>query len=466
MAGLSTYCHPSLGLGNVAQPEVVDVIDRIRACEAEADAAYDRLSAAQLSKRSLTMTLNELSGMGVDTDSLTEQIERVDASLLRAAQEYVRVKIASESRIDGLRQTLCDIPATQMPESPVDFQASELRSLPLASESLKLDSRYFAFDGDMQEDKLASIEKFVRSATNAAASGQGDLSRSVCDQISEQVANHHVCGTLILTASATHRNVHLFSPYVLDPDKAVSAWNTLHDEQIDTSDPQRVREALVRRSDDSLALITGAVYGSDFVGMAHFLQSDASSRGNMDDLKARLDEKLLLGGWLANASGGTGVDQAVLDDVRAFLSANSISCHISIVATGAIPTIKSNELTTCSYRLAEVGADSILSGADAADRQSIGSEAQAARQQALLGSIRNARIGSILREVSLSDEKKNNVLNMKTLIDAFDNYIASIGSTGEVVGIPVGFYIRRVTQAEIAHSWLRRHYPASRTEQK
>lgn len=456
MAELSAYCHPSLGLGNIAQPEVVDLLDAIRSYEAQTEAAHDRLEAAIGFRRSLSMTLNELSDMGVDTESVAGKIDEADRAVSEAAADYVATKLENEGAIGALKKTLGGIPATLMPESPLDLQASELSSLPLASESLKLTSRYFSFNGNLQEDKLASIEKFVRSSTDNVGARSGELSRSVCDQITDQVENHEVSGTLIITVSCTHRNVHLFAAPVIDPDKAVNAWNLLKADPIDTSDPRHVHEALAAPSDDFLPLVTGAVYGSSFIGMVHFLQSQADTMGNLDELKARLDKKLLTGGWLAHASGGMGVDHAMMDEVRAFLSTNSVSCHVSIVATGAIPTIKSNELKTSCSMLARPEKVKLPPPADTA---SVKSEAEEARQHALVNSIRNARIGSILSGMSKCDDEKNSILDMKTLVNALDNYIQAIGRKNETVGVPTSFFIHRLTKAEIAKLWLKRYAP-------
>lgn len=456
MAGISTYCHPSLGLGQIAQPEVVDMLDLIRSWEARADAAHGKLEAAMRSKRSLTMTLNELSGMGIETDSLSKNIVRLDSTLFKAANAYVEVKIESEEAIGELKRALYDIPSVQMPESPIDMQASKLTAYPLSSESMKLDSRYFAFDGNLQEDQLASIEKFVRSSTSNISSEADDLSRAVCDKISDQVENHDVCGTLIVTVSCTHRNVHLFSPLVLDPDKAVTAWNSLKEDKIDTSDAEQLRNALSVRTTDGLPLITGAVYGSGFIGMAHILRSETRSKGNIDNLKTQLDEKLMAGGWLANKSGEVGVDGAVMDEIRAFLSANSVSCHVSIIATGALPSIKSNEVATCSYRLVET--DLPLSIPDTSDAETVRSMSETARQRALLQTIRNKRLGSILSAVSKSDESKNKTLNLNTLVEALDNYLIQIADRNRITGMPVNFYIRNLTRTEIIRSWLNRYY--------
>lgn len=464
MAGLSTYCHPSLGLGNIAQPEVVDILDGIRACEAKIDAAHDKLEAAMLSKRSLTMTLNELSGMGIETASLSENIARLDSTLSEGANAYVAVKIESEAAISALKEKLADIPSTQMPESPIDMKASELTAYPFSSESLKLDSRYFAFDGNLQEDELASIEKFVRVSAGNIRSGPDDVSRSVCDQISDQVENHDVCGTLIITVSCTHRNVQLFSPLVLDPDKAVLAWNSLKKDKIDTSDIKHLQCNLSDGSPDGIPVITGAVYGSGFIGMAHLLRTQSNTMGDLDNLKQQLERKLLTGGWLANKSGEIGVDGALMDEVRAFLSANSISCHVSIIATGAIPTIKSNEMAMCSYRLAENGKDLPLSVPN--DTETVRSESENARQNALLQTIRNKRIDSILHAVAKSDESKNKALNLNSLVEALDNYISQIGDTDCAAGIPVSFYIRRITRAEIVKCWLKRYYIENPSEKE
>lgn len=49
---------------------------------------------------------------------------------------------------------------------------------------------------------------------------------------------------------------------------------------------------------DSLSIITGASYGSSFVGMVHILKSDSMQTDDYEKLKTGFDEKLKLGGWL------------------------------------------------------------------------------------------------------------------------------------------------------------------------
>lgn len=55
---------------------------------------------------------------------------------------------------------------------------------------------------------------------------------------------------------------------------------------------------------------------------------------------------------------------------------------------------------------------------------------------------------------------------MKTLVDALDNYIVLISREDKIAGVPICFFIRRLTKTEIAKCWLKRYYPAPDSEQE
>lgn len=55
---------------------------------------------------------------------------------------------------------------------------------------------------------------------------------------------------------------------------------------------------------------------------------------------------------------------------------------------------------------------------------------------------------------------------MKTLVDALDNYIVLISREDKITGVPIRFFIRRLTKAEIAKCWLKRYYPAPDSEKE
>src|SRR3569832_2643234 len=98
------------------------------------------------------------------------------------------------------------------------------------------------------------------------------MTNTVSSQVKQQLQNHSVSGTLIITASCTHSFVKLFEPLVVDADKAVTAWNSIHTSaKLDTekivarkTDPSN---AATQDTDTEITLLAGAGYGSSFIGM-------------------------------------------------------------------------------------------------------------------------------------------------------------------------------------------------------
>lgn len=446
----SRYFHPTLRLGDIARTEVVEMLDGIAAREAEVEAARSRVDDAARLRRTLALLRAELAGTGADPTAVDAKIAEAAAAATLAVQSYAETELRAAAAVDALKRSLSALGAVSLPDTPVDMERSRLDCRPLAFDSLRLDSGYFSFGSDVRTDNLANVERFIR----AMPCGSDGLGREVCSQICDQIERHDICGTLIITADCTHRNVRMFSPLVIDADRAVAAWNALGLHPIDTSDRALVAAAAAESDEGYLPIVSGVVCGSGFVGMAHLSRSESGGAGSLDELARQLDSRLKAGGWLANASGATGVDADILADVRALLAANSVSCHISIVSNGVIPTLKSGEMAASVGSLAErcLGDDELHDDGDAA---SVDDGARMARRNALLGRIESGRIGSMLEALGKADAAKNRTFDISTLIEALDSYISRAGEPDSSSGVPVSYRITKLRRAEIAAMWLK-----------
>src|SRR5262249_31893020 len=130
--------------------------------------------------------------------------------------------------------------------------------------------------------------------------------------------------------------------------KALSAWNRIHpDEALRSDDRTRMHAAATasaQEAQDSISFISGVTYGSSFVGMVHFLKTSGVRTGVDEKMAGQIRERLQVGGWLEHASGGFGVDEETLNEVRKILSLQNVSAHISMIVSGALPSIASNEV--------------------------------------------------------------------------------------------------------------------------
>jgi hypothetical protein len=426
----------------------------------EIDAAQERLNSLIMMLHSLDMTVNELSGLNVDVSDIVEHRKGLDKEIILAAKDYLDKRIDKEKELLKLRESLNDIEFHEHLESPLNLSACDLKLRPFAAESLRLDSQYFSFGGNIQDDTIANVEKFIRSNTGSLGSKSGEITREVSSQINRQIKNHSVAGTLIITASTTHKYVGMLDPLVVDPDKALTAWNILN--EANKINPAHLPESNTAGEADNqgaLQIISGACYGSSFIGMVHILNSSMQSSGDFEKVQSGLKDKLTIGAWLENASGGFGVNRDLLEEVMVFLSTQSVNCHVSIVSMGAVPSIKSQELSFNLPRLAETDKENIQ--AITRTYASVASDASEANKNALHVHVQNARIQQLTQTLGKIEQEKSKVLDIGTLIEAFDNYISIIGrSDGKTpVGVPVGFYIHNLTRREIVEAWLNKYYP-------
>lgn len=223
------FNHPSLVLGNIIDTKVLDVIKQMQSCQQSSDIAQEKMNSLITMKRSLAMTMNELMDMDVDISDVQNNLKNIDGAIAKAANEYITKKLSNESNFQQLKEQLANIQIEDTIESPIDFSKSKITTKPLSVESLKLDAQYFSFDINTQTDTLAKIESFIKESTQELGTKSTEIAQKATTQAQQQHKQHNIAGTLIITASCTHKNVAMIEPCILDPDKSIIAWNQLQD---------------------------------------------------------------------------------------------------------------------------------------------------------------------------------------------------------------------------------------------
>ncbi|MEL6142605.1 MAG: hypothetical protein AAFU67_13415, partial [Bacteroidota bacterium] len=440
MAAGNTVYHPSLALGNIVEPGLFKLIQEINAAQGKIDAAQEQYSAALSMKRSLAMTVTELAAMNIDTEQLSKSLQDTDKKILTAAQNYVQVRIQEEGNIHQAKTKIADEQTPASIESPIDFERSKIVQFPLGADSLKLDAQYFSFDRNVAADPsaaIASVENFVQEqAAELGTKAANEISRKAGKQLEQQIQNHQLAGTLVITASCTHKNASIFAPLELDVDKAIAAWNLLNPKgDIDPSDADTLRELEnkpVTKGSKKITLLTGMNQGSSFVGMVHLLSTEnlKQSSTQMAAVAAQLQERFVVGGWLEDATGGIGVDPNFTDDIRRLLSSQEVSSHITLTTLGVIPSVKSKELqmgvkgfsdlSQLSQQMATVDQLSKSS------QKTVNQGADTARTGAKVAAMQGATIGSLLQSLGTIDQQANKVLDINSLMTAFEDYLQEI----------------------------------------
>lgn len=466
------FNHPSLVLGNIVNPDLFDKIQKIGAAQEKIDAARDKLNSFVAMKRSLAMTINELVNIQVNVDALNSKISEIDKSIESAALEYMTIQLTKESEIQTLRATISDLELKNIADSPVDFDKSEIKKLPLASQSLKLDAQYFSFGSNNEDNPqintIADIEKFVKEATSSLGENTAsEMSKSAGNQVKMQKKNN-IFGTLVITTTCTHHKVVQLSPMVLDPDKTVDIWNKLQDKDpIDTDTKNKVLDIIKKKDTgkNSITLLTGMSRGSSFVGMVHILKKESTSISDnaMMDIAAELQNQFTLGAWLEGESGGIGTNDTIADGIRQLLSTQNISSHISINVFGAIPSIRSNQVELGVKTFSDLDPVktskkvSTVENDTSADKKSISQAAKTATAASKMAAMESATIQSVMSGLAKIDQSSNKMLDINSLMTAFEDYLEEIKK--DDAGIPIDFYTKNITKREIARIWLKKYFP-------
>lgn len=462
---------PSLVLGNIVSQAQLENVEAISKVQAPADAAQDKMNALTELKRSLDMTIQEMVNMGLDTGDLMGEIRQVEDQLKQAAIEYANAKIKSEKDKLPLKSKIQNVHSEV--ESPIDYNRSQLKQMPISADSLQMNCQYFSHDENAQSSSThaSTVSAFVAESLSVFGDKQSmQASMSAQAQMNSQHSRHSISGTLVICVTCTHKNAQVFAPFILDVDKAVRAWNTIYeDKMIKTNDwgsIARIEAQSQTKDDKALHILSGATYGSSFVAMVHVLNvTDSQSSQHMESVAASLQETFDIGGWFASGTGSYGVSASFSDSAKNLLSSQNISSHCTMSTMGIIPSIKSNAVSLAVQSFADFDPGktmeslATIQGATASDNDSVSSAAEAARTGQQMITLNNSKISSVLSSLSEIDDGQNQIIDTNSVMNALEDYINRCVSGGDNMGVPINYYLKPITQSDIARSWMAKYYP-------
>jgi hypothetical protein len=330
---------PSLVLGNLVSQAKLDNLVQISQLQAPADAAEDELNSLIALRRSLDMTTQELLNLNIDSQDLYAATQDVNKQVAEAAKNYAKAKLAAEKAIQPLKAKIGMI--SDEIESPIDYNKSEIKPMPLAADSLKMNVQYFSYDENSQSSSThaATISTFVSEETKFLGDDfSAEASASAAAQTNSQHERHSVAGTLVISVVCTHKQAQLFAPFIIDVDKGIRAWNRIHpDVMIKTDSISNVAKIAAEANtpqEKSITLLSGATYGSCYIGMVHVLNTtDTQSSEQMYSIAAKMQAQFKIGGWFSSESGGFGVDSTFSNDTKNLLSTQNITAHCTLVTS-------------------------------------------------------------------------------------------------------------------------------------
>lgn len=460
---------PSLALGNLVTEAKLAVLDKIAAIQSKADSAEDKLNNLISLRRSFDMTIQELMDMSVDTTDLVKERDEVNKQIAVAAVDFSKQKLQAERDIQPLKDQIKMV--SDSLESPLDYNRTAIKQMPISADSLKMNVQYFAVDRNAQNANThaLSVSTFVSDETEwLGDSISGQMSSAAQAQTSGQLARHKIEGTLVVSVSCTHKNAQLLAPLIIDVDKAIRVWNQLHsDKTIDTSSVKNlaaIAKEANKPEDPHLTILSGATYGSCFVGMVHVLNTtDTESSEEMYSIAEKMQAQFKVGGWFASESGGFGVDSSFSSDAKNLLSTQNITAHCTLVTMGSIPSITSNKVDMGVKGFADDdGAKSMaalmkLQNATMAAQDSVDQSAAAARTGGQFVAIKNSNMTAALSALADIDKIQNNMIDTNSMMLALDDYIKKALEGN--LGVPINYYIKPIYRSQLAEMWVAKYFP-------
>jgi hypothetical protein len=461
---------PSLTLGNIVHPDAMSVLLEISKQQAPIDAAQERMNSMIEMKRSLEMTVEELVNMKIDPGELRKQCDEVGKQVSDAAIDYAKVRIEQEKVIQPLKAKVQAVHSDA--ESPIDYVRTQIRTdMPLAADSLKMDAQYFSFDENDQDadSTISSIKTFVSGATRTlGVKISAQASAAAADQVSRQLEAHDVQGTLVITATCTHKNAAVLAPFVLDVDKAIRVWNTVYkdaNDKIKVDDPAALNRIEKEEGTDKekfLSILSGATFGSSFVGMVHILRhentrSSQEMRSLAGNLQVQIDAGLYAGGF--------GADGSFSEDVKKLLSTAKISSHVSIIAMGTIPSIVSNKVEFGVKTFAQFDPSAMmdklvtLQNATAGEKDTLATTANTARTGQEMEAIASTQVKNVMMGLGQLDTVSNQMLDVNSMMAAFEDYIKKAMDPKSGIGVPINYYVKSISRAQLAIAWKAKYFP-------
>jgi hypothetical protein len=469
---------PSLVLGAIVDPAAIDNLLAMSAVQTPIDAAQETLNSFISMRRSLDMTVQELINMSVDPKDLVKKLKEVDADVEKAALAYATTRIEQELKMQPLRAKMQMVNSNQ--ESPIDYNRTKIKTMPLAADSLKMDAQFFSFDENEENNSntIANIKSYVSASTSILGIGASfEQAKSAVNQVNKQRQLHKIAGTLVVTASCTHKTSLVLAPLYLDVDKAIRVWNRMFPS---ANDKIRLDETMIKQIADeegtpaekSFNIISGATLGSSFVGMVHVLRTEKTKSeqdvtDSAKDMASSLNLSLKLGTIAAGIKGGFGTDKDVAQDIKSLLSTQNINSHVTLITAGYIPTLKSNLVSVGVKQFANFDPNAMMTDLlklqdfTSAENKSVHQAATAARTKGEFVQLKSANINSVMQGLSKLDDGQNKMLDITSMMVAFEDYVKAAMGTDENVkiGVPINYYIKPITRTQLAQMWVAKYYP-------
>jgi len=469
-----------LVLGNIIDPDKIQHLKDIANAQKGAEQAHNILNEAILSRHKLNMILQELINLNVKRDKIEEMEQKLEGITNDIAEKAIALADASINASSIVAKINEDSEQSQIystVESPIDYDQSDLKQLNLSSDTMNMDVQYIR--NETNQDQEAAHSSSVASHVSFQVSGflspkyAAQMSSSAKAATYSQTSKHTIEGTVVITVNCTHRRADVFSPFVLDVDKAINSWNMVKENKLNSEDIEEVlkaSKASPSNGDDAMQLLSGQTLGSSFVGMVHIVQVENSTSSQRSRaVAASVSTEIEYNLFLAKKSGKFGLEASYSDNLKSLFSASVLQSHCSVITMGCIPTIASNVVETTVARMApnpkQVMAQlAAIQGGNDTAVNNMGKEARKAQVGESFMELNNSYVTNVVSEIGSYDNKNNKVIDMNSLMTALDNFVLK-AEEGQG-GVPINFFLKPITKKMLAKVYLQKYYPDGYQEEK
>mmetsp|Transcript_33442 Transcript_33442/g.36981 ORF Transcript_33442/g.36981 Transcript_33442/m.36981 type:complete len:510 (+) Transcript_33442:149-1678(+) len=478
---------PSLVLGTLVDVERIKHLQEIAEAQKPEIIANEKLQRLLLTRyrlEAMTTELREMKKNGRKTDIISRietELRNLNHQVTSAALEVAIKTMECYERVEELEDEFGQRIIYSTAESPLEFSLSPVKTYPFSSDTMKFDVQYFRIEdnNEMASSNHANrVSSYLRTTIDNNTSNTDGIGLAATNMIQNQMTNHNIDGTIVISAFCNHRQADIISPLILDARKLLAAWNqTFPDDYLDP-DPKSMFDAGLKEEDErndiksnKLHLLTGCTRASSFVGFAHVLkvertESDAQIvNTNMNLLTEKANEELYKNSLIGHSGFSNGFSTQIQD----IMSSSKVSVHCNVITQGVISDISSNIMNTMIKEFQPNPKDIMrnLSAIEAQNSSAI-SDGTSSNNQVSVEKVRNVQRfnqlnSSYLKEMGnvLSDlETKNNqIVDLNSLMTAFTNYIQRVTSENNSCGIPVNFFVKYITKGDVAREYIRKYFP-------
>jgi len=407
-----------------------------------------------------------------DAEKDLKEIQKIITNLKK---EYLQVSVKNLQAISKIKTAS----VTQTIESPCDWTKTQIKTdFPISADTIKVDSSYFTFDENTQsaDQHISSVMSFVDTQFSelfGSDSGSFDGSKKNRKSMSHTHQHHRVKSTLVITAMATHKNATMFAPCVFDVEKLVNCWNSCFTKEwLDAKNPVKMKE-LYKKSEKSskiekshLNFVSGATYGSGLVGLVTFTDdSETNSSQKMEAMAESFKSAFKVAAFFGNVTGDFGFAKQEANSLKDMMSNQTIGVHFNMYCAGLIPTISSNIVEFGVKEFADFDPGAMekqlvqMQNMTSGSSDSVDQGADASRTANQIQSLANNKVEAVLSSLQNIKESQDSVLNVNTMMTAFDNY-AKMAAAGNI-GVPMNYFVKPIYKSDIVELWMKKYFPTA-----